>query len=337
MEKHIYHHPDPFPLECGAELKGLQMAYHTAGEFDPQVNNVIWINHAFTANSDPSDWWEGLVGPGKYFDPSRYFIVCVNMIGSCYGTTGPLSIDPDSGEPYYGDFPMITIRDMVKGMQLVRQHLGIERIRFSVGFSMGGQKLIEWAYQEPELFDDILLGATNAFHSPWGIAFNESQRLAIEADSTFGERRDDAGLAGMRAARSIGLISYRNYSAYCKTQQETDQSVYKDYRAASYQRYQGEKLARRFNAYSYHTLASAMDSHNMARGRGSLEKALSKVTTKAHLVAISSDYLFPVTEQEFLQHLLPNSNLTIIDSHYGHDGFLIEYKQMEQLISSILA
>ena len=141
----------------------------------------------------------------------------------------------------------------------------------------------------------------------------------------------------MKAARSIGLISYRNYSAYCKTQQETDNAVYHNYKAASYQRYQGEKLAKRFNAYSYHTLSKAMDSHNMARGRASLEEALSRVTTRAHLVAISSDYLFPVTEQEFLQHLLPNSNLTIIDSHYGHDGFLIEYKQMEKLISNILA
>jgi homoserine O-acetyltransferase len=336
MVKHYYRHSEPFQLESGAVIEDLVLAYHTAGTYDPERNNVIWICHAFTANSDPTEWWEGLVGEGKFFNAEEYFIVCVNMIGSCYGTTGPLSIDPSTGRPYYRNFPLITIRDLVRSMQFIKHHLEITRIRFAVGFSMGGQKLLEWIYEEGDLFQHVLLGATNAFHSPWGIAFNESQRMAIAADTTFGEPHEKAGLEGMAAARSIGLISYRNYLAYLETQKEEDSSVYDNYKASSYQQYQGEKLKRRFNAYSYWTLSKAMDSHNMARGRTSLDEVLGSIQTRVHLVGISSDYLFPVEEQQFLREHLPNSVLSIIDSHYGHDGFLIEYEKLQNIIKEIL-
>jgi homoserine O-acetyltransferase len=336
MEAHIYQHQGPFALESGRSLENLALTYHTAGQYDPARNNVIWICHAFTANSDPSEWWEGLVGDGNYFNSRDHFIVCVNMIGSCYGSTGPLSVDPATGKPYYSDFPLVTIRDMVRSMQLIKDVIGITKIRFAVGFSMGGQKLLEWIYQEPGLFQDVLLGATNAFHSPWGVAFNESQRMAIAADSTFGEPNEKAGLIGMSAARSIGLISYRNYRAYCKTQKEINPDVFDDYRAASYQRYQGEKLMKRFNAYSYWVLSKAMDSHNMARKRGDLQEVLGSIQTQTHLVGIRSDYLFPLEEQQFLHEHIPGSKLTVIDSDYGHDGFLIEYVQMQGIISRIL-
>ena len=337
MEKKIYHHKEAFVLDTGKELENLQLAYHTAGTYDPGKNNVIWICHAFTANSDPSEWWEGLVGDGKFFNPKDHFIVCVNMIGSCYGSTGPLEIEPSTGKPYYSNFPLVTIRDMVRSMQLIRVHLDIRKIRFAVGFSMGGQKLLEWIYEEGHLFDDVLLGATNAFHSPWGVAFNESQRLAIEVDSTFGEANDTAGQEGMVAARSIGLISYRNYKAYCRTQREENQDTYDNYKASSYQKYQGEKLKKRFNAYSYWILSKAMDSHNMARSRSSLMEVLESITTRTHLVGIQSDYLFPVEEQKFLHANIPNSKLIVIDSDFGHDGFLIEYEQMQKIIADILA
>jgi len=336
MDLHNLQYDQPLSLESGAVLPDLSIGYHTWGTYDPDRNNVIWICHAFTANSDPSEWWEGLVGADKYFNPKDHFIVCVNMLGSCYGTTGPLSINPSTGEPYYGDFPMITTRDIVKVMQIVKNHLKIERIRFALGFSMGGQKLLEWTYEEPNLFDDVMLGATNAQHSPWGIAFNESQRMAIKADPTFGERHDEAGLNGMGAARSIGLISYRNYSAYCATQAESDNSKYEDFKACSYQQYQADKLKKRFNAYSYWTLAKGMDSHNVGRGRESIDGVLSRITTRTHIVAIVSDYLFPIEEQKYLQEHLPNSTLTLIDSPYGHDGFLIEYKKLETIIRDIL-
>ena len=336
MQRHTHLHNQPVIIESGFEFESIEITYHTYGNYDPSKNNVIWICHAFTANSDPSDWWEGMVGEAKLFNPKDHFIVCVNMLGSCYGTTGPLSINPKTNEPYYGDFPVVTIRDMVKTLQIVKDHLKIKKIRFAVGFSMGGQQLLEWMYENPDLFDDVLLGATNAFHSPWGIAFNESQRITIEVDSTFGERNKGAGLKGMGAARGIGVISYRNYRAYDRTQKEANNDKFDQFKASSYQKYQGEKLMKRFNAYSYWILSKAMDSHNMARNRDGLEDVLSKITTRTHLVGIESDYLFPLNEQQFLHEHLPDSDLTIIDSDFGHDGFLIEFDKLSAIIKRIL-
>jgi homoserine O-acetyltransferase len=336
VQKHNYRHIEPLTTESGYTFKTVDVTYHTLGTFDSEKNNVIWICHAFTANSNPAEWWEGMVGENKFFNPEDYFVVCVNMLGSCYGSTGPLSINPDTNQPYYSSFPVITIRDMVKTLQLVKEQIGIQKIRFAVGFSMGGQQLLEWMYESPELFDDVLLGATNAFHSPWGIAFNESQRQAIEVDPTFGENREDAGLKGMAAARGIGVISYRNYRAYQKTQQEIDNSKIDHYKAASYQQYQGEKLMKRFNAYSYWYLSKAMDSHNITRKRGELQDVLAKITTKTTLVGIESDYLFPLVEQKILHKYLPNNTLKVIDSDYGHDGFLIEFELLQNVIREIL-
>ena len=336
MQSHHFIHDQPFVVEGGFKFNSLEITYHTYGEYDPERNNVVWICHAFTANSYPVEWWEGLVGDDKFFNPKDYFIVCVNMLGSCYGTTGPLSINPKKNQPFYSDFPVITIRDITKLLRLVKDKLKITKIKFGVGFSMGGQQLLEWIYDEPELFESVLLGATNAFHSPWGIAYNESQRQAIEVDPTFGEPNDNAGLKGMGAARGIGVISYRNYRAYGKTQKELDNSKYDDFKAASYQKYQGEKLMKRFNAYSYWILSKAMDSHNMARRRGGLKKVLASISTKVYLVGIESDNLFPIEEQLYLSEHLPNADIIKIDSDYGHDGFLIEYERLGEIIRNIL-
>lgn len=337
MAPNILSVKEPFPLDSGAILPEIDIAFHTFGKMNDNKSNVVWICHAFSANSDPSDWWPGMVGKGKYFDPDKFFIVCANMLGSCYGTTGPLSINPETGEPYYGDFPLVTVRDMVRTQIILRKHLGIEKIWFSLGFSMGGQQMLEWLIQEPEVFENALLGATNIQHSPWGIAFNESQRMAIEADSSFGERSPEAGLKGMRAARSIGLISYRNYTAYCKTQEDSDSEKLKDFKACGYQRYQGDKLVKRFNAYSYYRLSQAMDNHNILRGRhASANDILSVIKANILVLGIDSDYLFPLPEQELLASLIPHSRFVTIDSDYGHDGFLIEYEKISVLLDDFL-
>ncbi len=336
MPKHILKYDQPLELECGQTLKSVEVAYHTLGELNSDKSNVIWICHAFSANSDPSDWWEGMVGKGKYFDPEKYFIVCVNMLGSCYGTTGPLNINPETGKPYYLEFPIVTVRDMVQTLIAVRKKLHIEKILFSTGFSMGGQQLLEWMIHEPHIFENVILGATNDKHSPWGIAYNESQRLAIKADPTFGDENEKGGIEGMKAARSIGLLSYRNYTAYCKTQAEDTSSKIDNYKASSYQAYQGEKLANRFNAYSYWYLSKAMDNHNIARNRKRTEEVLADLKVKTWLVGIRSDYLFPINEQEFLAKYIPGSKFIIIDSDYGHDGFLIEYEKLSKIIDEML-
>jgi homoserine O-acetyltransferase len=327
----------PITTESNFTFDEIEIAYTTIGQLNETKSNVVWICHAFSANSDPSEWWPEMVGKEKFFNPEKYFIVCVNMLGSCYGTTGPLSINPKTGEPFYGEFPVITVRDMVKTLIAVRKHLNIDSIFMALGFSMGGQQLLEWVLHEPTIFKNILLGATNIKHSPWGIAYNESQRLAIEADSTFGDKTKDAGLKGMIAARSIGLLSYRNYVAYCKTQIENDNSKIDLFKSSSYQKYQGEKLAKRFNAYSYWILSKAMDNHNILRGRsGDADKILSIVECNTLVLGINSDYLFPLSEQELLASKIPHSKFVTIDSDYGHDGFLIESEKITSLLQTFL-
>lgn len=337
MAQFVYKCDQPYVLESGKSLNGVEIAYTTFGTLNADKSNVVWICHAFSANSDPSEWWPGMVGKGRFFNPEQHYIICVNILGSCYGTTGPLSINPDTNQPYYNTFPVITIRDIVKGLELIRHHLGIEKIFFGLGFSMGGQQLLEWVIDKHEYFQNILLGATNIKHSPWGIAFNESQRLAIEADKTFGEPDAHAGEAGMKAARSIGLLSYRNYQAYCKTQPEPENVNFDNFKASSYQKYQGEKLAKRFNAYTYWILSKAMDSHNILRNRSdNPSDVLSKIKVNTLVLGINSDYLFPLTEQKVLAYNIPGSMFTTIDSEFGHDGFLLEFEQIEKVLTEFL-
>lgn len=333
----IFRSEQPFPLECGQSLPRLDVAYHTWGTRAADDSNVVWVCHALTGNSDVLDWWNGLFGPGCLFDPAHHFIVCANNLGSCYGTTGPANIDPKRGVPYYHQFPLVTIRDMARAHDLLRQHLGIQRINLLIGGSQGGQQALEWAIEQPNLADNLVLIATNAVHSPWGVAFNESQRQAIAADPSWSQSAATAGLEGMKVARSIALLSYRGYHTYAESQQPTNGEQFDDFPAASYQRYQGEKLAKRFNAFSYWSLSKSMDSHNVGRNReGGLEGALAQVKARTLVVAVSSDILFPPSEQRFLAEKIPGATLETIDSYYGHDGFLTETAALSRLLGDFL-
>ena len=324
LKEQFFHHKKPFHLESGKSLEGFQLCYSSWGSLNKNRDNVIWVCHALTANSNVDEWWSGLFGKGKFFDPEKYFIVCANVLGGCYGSTGPLSIDPATKKPYYHSFPVLTIRDIVNAFDLLREHLQINKINTVIGGSLGGQHVLEWNILKPGLFENQVLIATNAKHSAWGIAFNESQRLAIAADSTWKENNDNAGSIGLRAARSIALLSYRNYHTYQEKQSEDTENKYDNFRAASYQQYQGEKLVKRFNAFTYWLLSKAMDSHNIGRNRESCEKVLKKVETRTLVIGIKSDVLFPIEEQVFIHQHLPNSSFYEIESLYGHDGFLIE-------------
>lgn len=326
----------PFRLESGVNLQGYHLAYTTHGQLNETKDNVVWIFHALTANSDPTEWWSGLAGTGKLFDSSKYFIVCANIPGSCYGSFGPFDIDPEKGEPYFHQFPFFTTRDMIRAYQPLRISLGIEKIYVGIGGSMGGQQLLEWAIEEPELFEHIVPLATNAFHSPWGIAFNASQRFCIETDATWKEKNEKAGIEGMKVARGLALLSYRHYDTYWNTQTEKTTEKYQDFKSESYQRYQGEKLGKRFNAFSYYFLSRSMDSHNVGRGRDSVEIALKKIKAKTLSIGITTDILFPISEQKFLADNIPGAQLKAIHSHYGHDGFLLEYEKIEAIINDFL-
>lgn len=339
MENHsqfsTYLYSKDFPLERGGILKGLSIAYHTYGKLNSQKDNCIWVCHALTANSDVADWWPHTVVPGGFLDPEKYFVVCANIIGSCYGTTGPLSINPDTEEPWYDSFPKLTIRDIARAHILLADHLGLDRIFSLIGSSVGGFQAIEWAVMQPNRFDSMVLIATSHFASPWTIAIDETQRMAIYADKTFGEKRADAASDGLATARAIGLLTYRGGSGYNLTQKESDHhQIPETYRASSYQRYQGSKLVKRFDAYSYLTILDTFDTHNIARGRGDVKDILEKVDFKVLCIGITTDIVFPPEEMKFLTSLFPHSEYKEIDSRFGHDGFLVEYTLLNNLINS---
>ena len=336
MNTETFKYRQVFKLESGKKLRGLEIGFHTYGRLNKNRNNVVWVCHALTANSDVFDWWKGLFGENNLFNADEHFVVCANILGSPYGTTNPLSINPVTGQPYYLSFPEFTIRDIVKAHQLLADHLGISEIEVLIGGSLGGQQALEWSIISPEKIRNLILIATNAKHSSWGIAFNESQRLAITTDRSFYANKPDGGSKGLKAARSLALLSYRGYKTYAVTQQEDDQNKTGNYKAASYQSYQGEKLVKRFNAYSYWYLSKAMDSHHAGRKRISVEKALSTISAKTLVIGIKSDLLFPIEEQEYLFRNIPKASFAELESFYGHDGFLIETEALTNIISSFL-
>lgn len=342
VDQLIYQHSEPITLESGVELPGFHLQYTTYGTLNEAKNNVVWVFHALTASSEAADWWPGLIGDNKVFDPKDYFIICANMPGSHYGSSYPLDTDPRTGSPYYHEFPLFTLRDMITTYQHLRAHLGIDKIWLGIGGSMGGMQLLEWAIMEPQRFENIIPIGTNAKHSPWGIALNASQRMAIESDCTWATNSPDAGYNGMKVARSIALLSYRDYTAYHKTQQgfspdTADKTVDQQlFRAETYQRYQGEKLAKRFNAFSYYALSRSMDSHDVGRNRGSVQQALGLIQARTLIIGIFTDILFPPDEQLFLSEHIKDAEVHIINSMYGHDGFLLEFDAIGKLIARFL-
>ena len=320
-----YLHPYGLRLESGEILDQVRIAYNVYG--NPNAEKTIWVCHALSGNSLVPEWWGGLFGETRFFNFKEYKVICANVIGSCYGTTGPDDLED------YSEFPTITVKDMVKAHMLLRKQLQIESIDILIGASLGGQQALEWAIEEQGRIKQLILIATNAVHSPFGKAFNESQRLALQADPTFGKK--GGGLEGLKAARAIAMLSYRSYHDF-ELKQQDDQESIDDYRASSYVRYQGEKFLTRFKAGAYYTLSKAMDSHDVGRGKISREDALEKVVARTLVVGVDSDILFPLSEQEYLARHIANSELGVIKSEHGHDAFLINYDQLEKILDKFI-
>lgn len=324
--KSIYNYTLPFILESGQNLDGISITYSDYGPKD--AKRTIWVCHALSGTSEVLEWWAGLFGANQLFDPKKDRIICANVLGSCYGTTGA----QDFEKPL--TFPLITIKDMVKAHQLLADYLQLKKIDVLIGASLGGQQAVEWAVTNPVFIDQLILIATNAFHSPYARAFNEVQRLALQADQTFGEK--NGGVNGLKAARAIAMMSYRSYEDFTLKQAEKENKP-DDFRASSYVRYQGEKFLGRFNAYAYWYLSKAMDSHDVLRGRnGNYETVLKNITAKTLVIGIDSDSLFPVSEQKFLAERISNATFGLIESPHGHDSFLIDYEKLNLLIDAFL-
>ncbi len=333
MKENLYRFNRDFQTESGIAISGLELFYCTSGEYVQGKSRVVWVCHALTANADCESWWPDLIGPGKAVGKADEFVICVNIPSSCYGSTGPLSVNPKTGEKYYASFPVFTVRDIVSALIELRKHLHIDTIDSLIGGSMGGYQCVEWAIMEPQVVKNLVLVATGARESAWGIAIHTAQRLAIETDPSFGERRDDAGAKGLKTARAIGMLTYRSYEAFVASQSDDDDRT-ENFKVSSYINYQGDKLVNRFNAYSYWLLTKTMDSHNVGRGRAGVESALKSISARTLCIGISSDFLCPVNEQKFLAANIPGATYVEIDSPFGHDGFLVEGKIIGESIES---
>ena len=331
-----YDHEKSVQLESGIILPQLTIGYHTFGTLNKTRDNVIWVCHALTANSDVREWWGDLLGPGKLFDTDKYFVVCANILGSCYGTTGPRSRNPKDHIAYGLQFPTFTMRDIAKVNLLLKDHLNIEEIALLIGGSCGGHQCLEMALKMPERVQNMVLLATSARESAWAIALHEAGRLALTADPTFRENQDRAGATGLKAARAQALLGYRTIQSYIKQQTDTDDQKIDEFKAASYVQYQGIKLERRFYAQCYYYLLKALDTHNIGRNRNSIEAALNQLNMPTVVIGIDSDMLIPIPFQQMLADHLPNGHFRSIPSEFGHDGFLIETDAITKAVQSIL-
>lgn len=323
-----------FITESGFRFQNPPVAYKTWGKLNQQRDNAILICHALTGHAAADEWFPGLIGEKKLCDPNEHFIICINVPGSCYGSIGPWSKNPKTGKPYRSRFPNITIRDMGRFQQQFLDQLGILEIELVLGGSMGGMQALEFAIMDRRIRSACLI-AMGMKHRPWAIGISDAQRAAITADPKWnnGEYEFyDGPVHGIAAARMMAMITYRTPENYDSRfgrnlQDDTDQ-----FQIESYLRYQGKKLADRFDANTYVILSKAMDSHDISRNRTSYEQVLNRVEIPVQVIGVSSDHLYPVSEQKELLKLLPNGRLHIIDSHYGHDAFLIEFDQLHNII-----
>jgi len=323
MSVKIYKHNSQFNLEMGGQIAELEIAYHTYGVLNKDKSNVVWVFHALTASSDVMAWWPGLFGENDLFNPEEHFIICANVLGSPYGSTMPTDLS----------FPIFTTRDVVKAELLLAKHLQIDTIQVAIGGSFGGNQGLEFAYSFTGKIDHLIMIASSAKESAWSQAIHEAQRLAIEADQTFGE--PDGGKAGLKAARGLALLTYRTSETYIAQQTDIDDRV-DDFKAASYIRYQGDKLVNRFNTLSFYYLSKCLDTHHIGRGRGGEKKALNKINTRTLAIGFTSDMLIPINLTEYMAAEMPNATFKTLDSDVGHDGFLVETEKLTKVISEFL-
>jgi homoserine O-acetyltransferase/O-succinyltransferase len=334
LENILYRDPAPFVTESGFEFPGLDIAYKTWGTPNEDMSNVVVVFHALTGHAAADEWLTGFFGKGRLLDPDEHYIICSNVLGSCYGTTGPLSIDPRTGERYGGSFPVITIRDMVRVQQRLLDHLKVRRIRFAIGASMGGMQALEFGVMDKRV-EQLLLIAMGKAHSAWAIGIGEAQRRAIFTDPKWRDGHyppEDPPASGLAAARMMGMITYRSAGSFERRFGRERQHDKPLYQVESYLNYQGDKLVGRFDAVTYVRLTQAMDSHDVSRGRGSFEEVLSRVKIPVLVIGISSDVLYPVEEQKELVSLLANARYAELVSDNGHDAFLIEFDTIQSIV-----
>lgn len=353
----------PFVLEGGGVLHDVVMAYETWGELNEDASNAVLVCHALTGDAHahgPSGkghatagWWNDLVGPGTAIDSDTHFIVCVNVLGGCQGSTGPASVDPATGTPYGSRFPTVTIRDVVRAQARVADHVGVRRWKSVIGGSMGGMQVLEWGVMFPDRVRSIAPIATALAASAMQIAWSSVGRSAVVLDPKFrgGDYYDadpgDGPHAGLAVARQIAQVHYRSdeslQSRFGRTLVTPDSlfGLWDRFQMESYLDYHGEKLVKRFDANSYLILNHAMDTHDVARGRRTAAEAMARIKVPVVTASISTDILYPPHQQEEIHRLITEtggeSRYEVIDNPHGHDGFLLAADEIGELLSDLLA
>lgn len=318
--------PGDFVLESGESLRDVRIAYRTWGDKANATDNAVLICHALTGSADVEAWWPNIIGSGRAFDPAHDYIICANILGSCYGTTGPVSLNPQSGERYRADFPSVSVRDMVNLQHELLNELGVDRLELVTGPSLGGMQALEWAISYPERVSSVVPIGVGGRHSAWCIGVSEAQRAAIAADPNWNDgyySDDSPPSSGLAAARMMAVCTYRSWESF-DSRFGRDQRADELYQVQSYLRHQGEKINDRFDANTYVTLTHAMHTHDLSRGRGDYPDMLQTISQPALVVSVSTDALYPPREQQELADHLPAARYDILDSVHGHDGFLIE-------------
>jgi len=351
--------PNELKLECGRKLGPITVAYETYGKLSSAKDNAILVMTALSGDAhaagwhegdDKPGWWDVMIGPGKALDTNKYFVICTNQLGGCMGTTGPSSVNPETGKPWGLTFPLVTVKDMLAVKKALLDHLGVKILLAATGGSLGGMKVLEWMVSYPDTLRLAIPIATTSRLSAQAIGFNEVGRQAIMADPAwkggdyYGGEEPHQGLA---IARMIGHITYlseasmhQKFGRRLQEGKEYGYGVVPEFEVENYLRYKGDAFVKRFDANSYIYITKAIDYFDLGRGRGSLERAFAGVKSRVLAVSFSSDWLFPSDQMRELVSALKKNNADVvyteIQTDYGHDAFLLESVALTSLVRNFL-
>ena len=354
--------PHEMVLDSGRRLGPITIAYETVGHLNVDKRNVILVLHALTGdshvagyyseNDDKPGWWDNMVGPGKGIDTDKYFVICSNVLGGCMGSTGPASINPETGKPYGLDFPMVTIADMVRAQKALLNHLGINEVLSMTGGSMGGMQVLQWCVQYPEMVKSAIPLATTMRHSALAIAFNEVARQAIIADPNWHTGNYYDGPQpnlGLSVARMIGHITYlsdealrRKFGRRLQNREDLSFNFDGDFQVESYLRHQGAKFVERFDANSFLYITKAADYFDLTRqgDQGSAVDAFSRALARFLVISFTSDWLYPTYQSRDMVKAMKKNGLDVsfceVEAEWGHDAFLLSNERLSNLISGFI-
>lgn len=327
-------------LESGVVLDQVHLAYEWAKKEDAPtvlVCHALTGSHKAIGNEAQPGWWNGLIGEGKSVDTNKFSVISFNILGGCGGSTGPVSINPQTNQPYRNAFPEITIRDMVQAERKALSVLGIQRLHTIIGGSLGGMRVLEWGIMYAEDMDVLIPIAVTPSLSAYGIAFNCIGLHAIESDDGFanGNYTEPAEVKGFETARMAGMVTYRSDHLF-NGRFDRNESDNGGYEVESYLHHIGKKITANFDPNSYCTLLRALNTHDIGRGRGGIQESVKHIKAKTVMLGFTHDLIYPPETIRTFTHLLPNSSFCLINTAYGHDGFLTEYDKWGPFIRQIM-